>query len=165
MAKPRPRIRKAPGAVQAAAGVSWLALVAATTLGAGSLHRVRAAVSGDPRSLGDSREGYRLIVQSYAPESLGSRDFPGLRARPLGSTQRAVTREELERGVAVDLVGLDQRAADAPVVVAWVERGPADLEFDALRARPSAGAVYGVASVPPAAASGAVRVVLSRRRS
>ena len=32
----------------------------------------------------------------------------------------------------------------APVIVAWIEHGAPDLELDALRARPSRGAVYGV---------------------
>jgi len=56
-----------------------------------------------------------------------------------------VTAEEMQRGIAVDLVHLDV-ASSAPVVVAWVEPGEPDLEFDALRARPSPGAHYGTGS-------------------
>ena len=153
---------RAREAAKAAAG-SWLALVAATTVGIGALHRVRAAVSVDTRALGTSDVGYRLIVQSYAPESFGASDLPAQRARPLASTQRAVTREELARGVAVDVLGVSAIAGNAPVIVAWVERGKPDLEFDALEARPSQDAVYGVAAAGEQAL--ATPVVLSRRRS
>jgi hypothetical protein len=144
----RSRMKASTRAAKAAAGVSWLALVAATTVGVGSLHRVRAAVSADARSLGSSDVGYRLVVQSYSPESfaVGPRDLPSQKARPLASTQRAVTREELARGVAVDVLGVSASAGTAPIIVAWVERGRPDLEFDALEARPSEDAVYGVAA-------------------
>ena len=159
--KARSRVKAtARGAAKAAAGVSWLALVAATTVGVGSLHRVRAAVSVDARKLGRSDVGYRLVVQSYAPDSFRVGDLPVVRARPLGSTQRAVTREELERGIAVDVLGVSASSADAPVIVAWVERGKPDLEFDALEARPSNDAFYGVAA---AGSVEATPVVLSRR--
>jgi hypothetical protein len=161
--KARSRVRAtARGAAKAAAGASWLALVAATTVGVGSLHRVRAAVSADARTLARSDVGYRLIVQSYAPDSfrVGSSDLPALRARPLASTQRAVTREELARGIAVDVLGISAASNDAPVIVAWVERGRPDLEFDALEARPNVDAVYGVAETGE---SSATPVILSRR--
>ena len=162
--KARSRIRAgARGAAQAAAGASWLALVAATTLGVGSLHRVRAAVTADARKLGHSDVGYRLIVQSYAKESFaaGERALPQQRARPLASTQRAVTREELTRGVAVDVLDVSASAGAAPVIVAWVERGKPDLEFDALQARPSDDAFYGVAAAGVSKAG--TPVVLSKR--
>ena len=131
------------------AGVSWVALVAATTLGIGGVQRVRAAVSADPRDLGDGRDGYRLIVQSYAPSSLGSGQLPAGRARPLASTQLAITAEELAHGVAVDMLGLEKSgvtSGEAPVIIAWVERGRADLDFDGFEARPGADAFYGVAA-------------------
>jgi hypothetical protein len=156
------RIRAgALGAAQAAAGVSWLALVAATTIGLGSLHRVRAAVTVDAKKLARSDVGYRLVVQSYAPETFASGAFPGPHARPLGSTQRAVTREELARGIAVDVLDLNASAGSAPVIVAWVEGGKPDLEFDALEARPGESAVYGVGHGLDQ--SRAVAVVLSKR--
>jgi hypothetical protein len=164
--KARSRIRAtARGAAKAAAGASWLALVAATTVGVGSLSRVRAAVSVDARKLSRSDVGYRLIVQSYAPESfgIGARDLPALRARPLASTQRAVTREELARGVAVDVLGVSSMGESSPVIVAWVERGRPNLEFDALEARPNDDAVYGVAAAGIESTQ-ATPVVLSRRR-
>jgi hypothetical protein len=143
--------------------VSWFALVAATTIGAGALHHVRAAVSADARALEASEVGYRLVVQSYAAESFltGAR-LPTVHARPLASTQRAVTREELARGVAVDVVGVSATDDRAPVIVAWVERGKPNLEFDALRARPSQDAVYGVAFGESAPGS-PTPVVLSRK--
>lgn len=166
----RSRTKASTRAAKAAAGVSWLALVAATTVGVGSFHRVRAAVSADARALGSSDVGYRLVVQSYAPESFAMRggDLPTQKARPLASTQRAVTREELARGVAVDVLGVTASGATAPIIVAWVERGRPDLEFDALEARPSDDAVYGIAAsagagVESGAALGATPVVLKHR--
>jgi hypothetical protein len=158
---PKPRSRTA-----AQAGVSWVALVAATTLGVAGAQRVRAAVSADPRELGDSHDDYRLIVQSYAPSSLGSGQLPAGRARPLASTQRAITPKELARGISVDMLGLDQAgipSREAPVIIAWVERGRADLDFDGLQARPGAGAFYGVATQRPSSPAAGTPVVLKRR--
>jgi hypothetical protein len=43
--------------------------------------------------------------------------------------------------------------------VAWIEHGAPDLELDALRARPSRGAVYGVAQT----LAGSAHVVLRRQ--
>lgn len=151
------RTKKLAARSAAPAGVSWVALVAATTLGIAGVQRVRAAVSADPRELEDSRDGYRLIVQSYAPSSFGSGQLPGGRTRPLASTQRAITAGELARGVSVDMVGLEEAAkpaSEAPVIVAWIERGRADLAFDGFEARPAADAFYGIApTVDPAQAS------------
>jgi hypothetical protein len=134
-----------------AAAASWTALVAAS-LGFSSVDRVRAEIATDHLG-GDG--SFRLVVQSYALNSLTEDDLPSRYARPLASTQRAVTAEELRHGVAVDLMQIDA-SPNAPVVVAWVEPGDPDLEFDALRARPSAAAHYGVGS--PGA-----RLVLRRR--
>jgi hypothetical protein len=86
-----------------------------------------------------------------------------LRARPR-LHQRAVTREELARGVAVDVLGVSSRGESAPVIVAWVERGRPNLEFDALEARPNDDAVYGVASAS-VESTRATPVVMSRRRA
>jgi hypothetical protein len=147
------------------AGVSWVALVAATTLGIAGVQRVRAAVSADPRELGESGDGYRLIVQSYARSSIGSGQLPGGRARPLASTQRAITPRELAAGVAVEVLGLESEAqqsvsGEAPVIIAWVERGRADLAFDGFESRPAKDAFYGVAA--PASVAGAASIVLKR---
>src|SRR3954463_15902557 len=127
----------------AAAGASWMALLAATSLGAVSVERMRAEVSAQDLAAPTSA-GYRLIVQSYAPNSVAANQLPGANHRPLASMQRAVTAEELAQGVAVDVLQMDESGEQAPVIVAWLEHGAPDLELDALRARPSRGAVYGV---------------------
>ena len=159
--RPKTRARSASHA-----GVSWVALVAATTLGVAGVQRVRAAVSADPRELGHSRDGFRLIVQSYAPSSLGSGQLPAGRARPLASTQRAITPEQLARGISVDMLGLETSpgpSLETPVIVAWVEQGRADLDFDGLQARPAADAFYGVATPSASSPDAGTPVVLKRR--
>lgn len=164
--KSRPKTKATVlGVVPTPRAVSWLALVAATTAGVGALHRVRAAVSADVRALGRTEVGYRLVVQSYAPESFGSRELPSLRARPLASIQRAVTADELKRGVSVELLGVSAADDAMPVIVAWVERGRPDLEFDALEARPSKDAVYGIAAAAVSEPAQATPIVLSRRHA
>ncbi len=137
-----------------AAGASWLALVAATALG-GQLDTLETRISCD-QSLAEEAAGYRLVVQSYARCHLDSEGAPAAGARPLSSSQRAVTPAELREGVDVRVLQLDagQRARDS-VVLAWVERGAPDLEFDALRARPTSEAVVGDSN-----ALGALRVVV-----
>ena len=141
------RSRSVAAVTSAATGASWMALLAATTLGVGYFDRVRARVSSDVElAFEDSGEGYRLIVQSYDASALTDGALPDSRVRPLGSVQRAITAEELKNGVAVDVVQLAEQAPidhQAPVVVAWIERGEPDLEFDAMRARPAPGAHYG----------------------
>jgi hypothetical protein len=149
----------------AATSASWMALLAATTIGLGNIQRVRADVSANIHAPGEaSAEGYRLIVQSYRRASLVQGDVPRANVRPLASAQRAITLEELAHGVSVDVVGMGETPAEESVVVAWVERGKPDLEFDALRARPSADALYGTADAQAVEAKRA-QVVLSRRRA
>ncbi len=121
---------------------SWLALLAATTLGADTAaDTVHALVRSDsvPTS---GKESFRLIVQSYDAEGA---KLPGERAKPVGSIQRAVTAAELRDGVKVNLLELRQTASGArsPLVVAWIEGGKPDLEYDARMARPQPGSVYG----------------------
>jgi hypothetical protein len=119
-------------------------LLATTTLGdaAGALH---AEIRADHLAEGE----YRLVVQSYDTTDGG---LPGRGARPVGSVQRAVTADELRTGVRIDLLELRERTAEPaverPVVVAWVEAGDADLEFDARAARPGPGSLYGVVKRP-----------------
>lgn len=117
--------------------VSWLALVAATTLGA-ELDQVRAHVSG-----GVSGENLRLVVQTYASQAFDASGRVLPRARPLGSMQRAVTADELSRGVSVSIVQV-RADSDTAVVMAWVEPGDPNLELDALTARLLASAHVGV---------------------
>ncbi len=154
------RTRKTRSSVvsSAAAGASWMALLAVTSLGAVSVERMRAEVSAQDLAAATSA-GYRLIVQSYASSSVAANQLPGANHRPLASMQRAVTAEELAQGVAVDVLQIDE-ASDhqAPVIVAWIEHGAPDLELDALRARPSRGAVYGVGQ----SSAGSAQIVLRR---
>ncbi len=148
--------RKARSSVvsSAAASASWMALLAATSIGAVSVERMRAEVSA-PDLAAATSAGYRLIVQSYA--RLAADGLPVAGQRPLASAQRAVTAEELARGVAVDVLQIDQVSNDqGPVILAWLEHGAPDLPLDALRARPSRSAVYGVAQ----AAAGSAQIVL-----
>jgi hypothetical protein len=132
---------------------SWMAMLAATTLGDGA-DTVHAEVKADGLPLD---ERYRLVVQTY--EGRGA-ELPGMRAKPIGSAQRSVTSEDLARGVHVDLVEL-RRAAHDPVVVAWLEAGEPDLEFDGRQARPTPGSVYGI--VKRDVAQRDVRISLKRR--
>ena len=143
----------------AAAGASWMALLAVTSLGAVSVERMRAEVSIQDLAAATSA-GYRLIVQSYSSGSVTGDQLPGAHHRPLASVQRAVTPEELARGVNVDVLRIDQAKAGAQVIVAWVEHGAPDLELDALRARPSQSAIAGVAR--PSA--GSAQIVLRRQQ-
>jgi hypothetical protein len=125
---------------QSAEAGSWTALLAATTLGdgAGTLH-------AEVKAEGLSEGAYRLVVQSYAKSA---RRLPGQDARPIGSLQREVTADELRRGVRVNLLELREACGNdvglSPTVVAWIESGKPDLEFDGRKARPRAGSVYGI---------------------
>jgi hypothetical protein len=133
-----------------------MALLAATSLGAVSVERMRAEVSA-PDLAAATSAGYRLIVQSYASNSVANNQLPGANHRPLASAQRAVTAEELAQGIAVDVLQIDENSDEqGPVIVAWLEHGAPDLELDALRARPSRGAVYGVGQ----SSAGSAQIVL-----
>lgn len=163
MPRPKPELSVPNRSPSSSVAPSWVSLLAVTTLGVAALQHVRAQVSADPRALGESPRGageYRLIVQSYAPESLVD-GVPAPRARPLASAQRAVTADDLARGIGVDVVDLEHAANDGQVLVAWVERGAANLDFDARRARPMRGAYLGVASTRDSDAR--AQIVLSRR--
>ena len=132
------RKRPPSRASRSAAAGSWLALLAATTVG-DAASTLRAEV----RAPGLATNGvYRLVVQSYASPR-GA--VPGQSARPIGSTQRAVTADELRNGVSVNLLELARAAdpTDKPVVVAWIEAGAPDLEFDGRTARPGPGSMFG----------------------
>jgi hypothetical protein len=144
---------------RAATGASWMALLAATTIGLGELDRVRAEVSADTTVLGNGGR-YRLVVQSYASGSVSADLAPGARQKPLASAQRSVTAEELSRGVAVDVLRVGESRDGTQMIVAWIEQGEADLEFDGAEARPSASALYGVSEPGDV---GSARVVLRAR--
>jgi hypothetical protein len=135
-----------------------MALVAATTLGLQGVQRVRAEVSMRAGKLAsDAASEYRLIVQSYSAANIVD-GVPRAYARPLASAQRSVTAEELRHGVAIDVVDVGEGESDSPVLVAWLERGAANLDFDGRRARPERGAYRGVAS----AQSEQAHIVLSQ---
>jgi hypothetical protein len=137
-----------------------MALVAATTLGLQSMQRVRAEVSvGAGKLVSDSASEYRLIVQSYSAANIVD-GVPRAHARPLASAQRSVTPEELARGVAIDVVDMGDRPSDSPVILAWLERGAANLDFDGRRARPGRDAYRGIASA--SADSAQAHIVLSQ---
>jgi hypothetical protein len=122
-----------------------MSLLAATTLGVSGVDQVRAHVSTGQDLAGEGE--LRLIVQSYRRGTLGSAALPGAHAEPVGSTQRAITAEELRHGVDVSLLSLpDADAGTDRVIVAWVERGSATLDYDAREARPGEGAYCAVAS-------------------
>ena len=128
-------------------GTSWFALVATTLLGSEQMSRSRARVQADlsGRARGQqSEERFRLVVQSYAPGVLDDLGIPMADARPLGSTQRFVNAEELRRGVSVDLVQLEE--SPEATLIAWLEWDGADLDFDALTARPTQEAWRGCAT-------------------
>jgi hypothetical protein len=135
--------------VRSAAAGSWIALVAATSLG-DAPQALRAEVRAQGLTDGAT---YRLVVQSY---DAGAGQMPDAYARPVGSLQRAVTADELRHGVHVSLFefrghGAEAEAAQDPVLVAWIEAGEPDLEFDGRMARPQPGSVYGVVRRAPSA--------------
>lgn len=138
-----PESKSSPRAALKAAA-SWLSLVAATTAGIGPTATVRTCVKAD---VGEDLGELRLVVHSYLPEQLGERTVPRATDKPVSSMQRAVTAEELRRGVVVDVVqpAVTSKSEGGPLVVAWVERGRANLDFDALLARPLPGVPKGCA--------------------
>lgn len=135
---------QAPARTALKTAVSWMSLVAATTAGIGPTATVRTCVRAD---VADELGELRLVVHSYLAEQLGGRTVPNLSDKPVSSTQRAVTAEELRRGVMVDVIQPAAAAGsgECPLVVAWVERGRANLDFDALLARPRPGVPKGCA--------------------
>jgi hypothetical protein len=146
-----------------AGSVSWLALVAATSLGIRHAETVRAEVKLAGASLAGGGR-YRLIVQSY--DRLATASFIPASSRPRGSVQRSVTADDLARGIRIDLIelGSDQTAGSkSGVVVAWVEPGEANLEFDARRARPTPGSLYGIAASDRLDDESTVEIVIDRR--
>ncbi len=124
-------------------GSSWMALLAATTLGAVGASTVHAEVRADLEGAADE-ETFRLVVQTYH-----ARDGrpPRRGARPIGSMQRRVSVAELRRGVRVSVLELqnDPTETELPVVVAWIDDADTDFEFEGRTARPVKGSIYGSA--------------------
>ncbi|HEU4404694.1 MAG TPA: hypothetical protein VFS43_05320 [Polyangiaceae bacterium] len=133
-----------PPSIDSSPAPSWLALLASSTLGTAAgtstSTRIRSIRVGGRRSRGPMR----LVVQAYAPEDAPD-GAPRPGARPYTYAQRRVTASELRRGVHVDLVDLSGEGArhETPHVVAWVERGEPDLNFDGRGARPRANSLVG----------------------
>lgn len=127
-----------------ASAASWMSLLAATSLGVSGVNQVRARISAGEEVAGDGE--LRLIVQSYRRDRLRQGRMPERDVQPLASTQRAITAEELKHGIDVSMLELGPESSESEsVVVAWVEKGSANLDFDALEARPAEGSYYGVA--------------------
>ena len=143
-----------------AESASWLALVAATSLGIAHAETVRAEIKLPPEAF-ETGGRYRLIVQSY--DTLGR---PSLipSGKPRASTQRTVTPADLANGVRIDLIelGEEEDARSGRRVIAWVEPGEADLEFDARRAKPTPGSFFGIAPSGNESRE-SVEIVLDRR--
>jgi hypothetical protein len=133
-------------------GVSWLALLASTTLGVDG-STVRAHVKANAGEV-DDRSAYRLVVQTY--------DGPMKGSRPVGSVQRVVTGAELRRGIDVSVVELREsgKTQGKELVVAWIEDNTRELELDARQARPPRGSVHG--AVRKAFGADSVRIALGR---
>ena len=155
-----PRRTPARKRYPALASGSWIALLAATTLGVDGANTVRAEVRAD-EDLVESRD-YRLVVQSF---DSGEGDCPSVGARPVGSYQRAVTAAELRSGVKISLVELRKSSSGMRPndgnVVAWIEAGKPDSEFDGRTARPRPGSMFGLARKPSGAT--AVQIRLTRK--
>lgn len=137
---------------------SWLALLASTTLGANSTTLLaQVQLDKSERALRDAGP-QRLVVQVYAgkPADLSEE------SKPTSSAQRAVTLRQLQKGVSVPLV--ETKISGVPTtarrltVVAWVEPGDANLELDALNARPPVGKPMGTALLADENASVCVRL-------
>jgi hypothetical protein len=113
---------------------SWTALLADTSWGLSGLGRRRVRVR--QRHVGGSTgEGLRLVVQSYRSDDVVA-GRPTPYARPLSSTQRSVSTDQLSGGVQLDLVHFENDDDDDVVVIAWAEEGEPDLDYDGLEARP-----------------------------
>jgi hypothetical protein len=125
---------------------SWLSLLAATTNGLEASPTVRARIHANIRA-DQSTEPLRLVVHSYDVRQLRDGEPVAGEARPRASSQRAVTREQLHRGIVVDMLPTKWSDDDQSsfIVYAWLEKGRPDLEFDALLARPTVQAFRGLA--------------------
>lgn len=142
---------------------SWMALLAGTTLGLGYQGRVRAQISAEGMNA-ELGQSYRLVAQSYPAASVRPGGELHRHARPLGSAQRAITAEQLRQGVDVDilLIGEQPEAPAPPVIVAWVEPGEPDLDYDARKARPGPTALVGLGRGLPDSSGQRAQVVLRR---
>ena len=118
--------------------VSWTSLLA-TSMGIDGFGRrrvcVRAEVADD-----DSR---CVVVQAYNRKDLRPGSRPTLFHRPVAVALRVVSADDLGHGVDLVLVESGEPLAEDCVIIAWTERSASDVEFDGLRARPTAASCIG----------------------
>lgn len=145
---PRTSPRSASSASSASnpSGSSWLSLLVSSALGTRA-RTTSTEIRAENARL--ARGPMRLVVQTFPDDARGPK------ARPISSVQRNVTADELRRGVRVNVV--DPSGRDSTRVLAWVERGEADLELDGHAAKPSRRSIVGNA---PSRTDGPVRIVL-----
>jgi hypothetical protein len=86
---------------------------------------------------------HRLVVHLY--EALAGDEDLLEHSRHRASAQRTVTVEELRNGVGMTLHEPLVGAPSKAVVVAWIETGEADLDFDGAEATPAMASYLGSA--------------------
>ena len=125
--------------------LTWMALLAGSTVGVEGVNEVRAEIRSSTGGVSWSEGPCRLVVQAYPAGSFDARALPRHALRPCAAAQRSVSAAELERGVRVQLLQLAERASRGgrAALLAWVEPGLPDLEFDGLTARPGPHAAIG----------------------
>lgn len=127
-------------------GFSWVALLAASTVGQESVFPMRARIQGKIDFGEEAVQQCRLVVQSLPGRLVGREASCSRRVRALGSVQRSVTMQELGAGLCVQLLQVGAPSLDGrpPVLRAWVEPGAPNLEYDGLTASPGPRAVVAV---------------------
>jgi len=161
MRSPKTRRQRAASPRSSGHSGSWLALLAAATLGAGAASVVAEVSLDDADRPLRGGAFHRVIVQVYPVAS----DGVIRRCAPATSEQRIVSVDQLRRGIQVPLLGIEPaRAAGASLaVVAWVAPGETHLDVDSFDARPDGCAVMGETRMSAGAES--VEVTLQRRRT
>ena len=161
----KPRRKEAGRGKALGRKLSWVALLAATSVDVDSVVPVNAEIRGELRLASAEETNCRLVVQSYSACSFDGRGVPPTAVRPLGSLQRSVSASELRSGVRVQLleVGPEPSVNSRSVLVAWVEPGLPNLDFDGLMARPGPGAVVGMSFAAVGASGNRARIVVSSR--
>jgi hypothetical protein len=134
-------IRSKPG------GPSWTTLVAEAA-GLGQLAEVELEVKGTV----DAGKQYRLIAHQV-PRAGSAR-------RPIASAQLAVSASSIAQGVVLRLYSTDPASSADTQVHAWIEQGPAALEYDGLRAKPESAEFAGSCKVEGGKASALLKRVL-----
>lgn len=141
-----PRSASSASSASSPSGSSWLSLLVSSALGTRA-RTTSTEIRAENARL--ARGPMRLVVQTFPDDARGPK------ARPISSVQRNVTADELRRGVRVNV--FDPSGRDSTRVLAWVERGEADLELDGHAAKPSRRSIVGNA---PSRTDGPVRIVL-----